>query len=334
LGDKRINKIALVDGKYYWDLYTPGYGSSAFTDFFEGEAHRIIPIAKKVNRFTNIFVAFTKKCSLQCEHCFEWDALNDKEKLNLTEIKNIIRKFQDKGTSQIQLTGGEPLLRVNDIIEILQSAKPETEFWVLSSGYNLTLENALRLKGAGLTGIVISLDHYDENLHNKFRGFKKSFEWVCAAVENAIAVNLVTSLSICVTKAFVSEHNLMKYLELAKKMGVSFIQILEPKAVGHYKGMDVMLLPAHEKILQNFYLKVNYEKRYAKYPIVTYHGYHQRQVGCFGAGNRNLYVDTDGDLHACPFCQKKMGNALSRSLDDSIEKLQAVGCHGFKSYDT
>jgi MoaA/NifB/PqqE/SkfB family radical SAM enzyme len=181
---------------------------------------------------------------------------------------------------------------------------------------------------------VISLDHYDENLHNKFRGFKKSFEWVCAAVENAIAVNLVTSLSICVTKAFVSEHNLMKYLELAKKMGVSFIQILEPKAVGHYKGMDVMLLPAHEKILQNFYLKVNYEKRYAKYPIVTYHGYHQRQVGCFGAGNRNLYVDTDGDLHACPFCQKKMGNALSRSLDDSIEKLQAVGCHGFKSYDT
>ena len=331
LGDKRIRKIAQVDGKYYWDLYSPGYGSKAFTRFFEGEAHRIIPNPKKVNRFTNIFVAFTKKCPLKCEHCFEGDALNDKEKLNLTDIKSIIQKFQEKGTSQIQLTGGEPLLRVNDIVEILKSSKPETEFWVLSSGYNLTLENAKKLKNAGLTGVVISLDHYDQNLHNQFRRFEKSFEWVRMAVKNAIAVNLVTALSICVTRAFVSDYNLLKYLELAKKMGVSFVQILEPKAVGHYRAMDVSLQPEHEKILEDFYMKMNYEKRYTRYPIVTYHGFHQRQVGCSGSGNRNLYVDTDGDINACPFCQKKMGNALSDTLDDSIEKLQAFGCHDFKS---
>jgi MoaA/NifB/PqqE/SkfB family radical SAM enzyme len=333
LGDRRINKVAYIDGKYYWDLYTPGYRSKAFTGFFEGEAHRVIPTPKKVNRFTNIFVAFTKKCPLQCEHCFEWDALNDKEKLTLIDIKNIVRKFQDKGTSQIQLTGGEPLLRVNDIVEILKSSKPETEFWILSSGYNLTLDNAKKLKSAGLTGVVISLDHHDQNLHNQFRRFKKSFEWVRSAIENAIAVNLVTSLSICVTRAFVTQYNLMKYLELAKEMGVSFVQILEPKAVGHYKGMDVALQPEHEKILEDFYIKMNYEKQYAQYPIITYHGFHQRQVGCFGSGNRNLYIDTDGDLHACPFCQKKMGNALSNTLDDSIEKLQALGCHSFKSYE-
>lgn len=334
LGDRRIKKVACVDGKYYWDLYTPGYGSKAFTGFFEGEAHRIIPTAKKTNRFTNIFVAFTKKCPLQCEHCFEWDALNDKEKLTLNDSKNIVQKFQEKGTSQIQLTGGEPLVRVNDIVEIVQSAKPETDFWVLSSGYNLTRENARKLKDAGLTGVVISLDHYDQNLHNQFRGFKKSFEWACTAVENAIAANLVTSLSICVTKTFVSQYNLMQYLKLSKKLGVSFVQILEPKAVGHYKGMDVTLLPEHQKILEDFYLQVNYEKQYAHYPIVTYHGFHQRQVGCFGAGDRNLYVDTDGDLHACPFCQKKMGNALSQALDDSIEKLQVLGCHSFTSHGT
>lgn len=332
LGDRRIKKVAYVDGKYYWDLYTPGYGSKAFHGFFKGEAHRIIPVSEKVNRFTNIFIAFTKKCPLQCEHCFEGDVLNNKETLTLTDIKNIVQKFQEKGTSQIQLTGGEPLLRINDIVEILKSSKPETEFWILSSGYNLTLENAKKLKRAGLTGVVISLDHYDQTLHNQFRRFKKSFEWVRTAVENAIAADLVTSLSVCVTKAFVSQYNLMKYLELAKEMGVSFVQILEPKAVGHYKGMDVVLKPKHEKILKDFYLKMNYEKQYAQYPIVTYHGFHQRQVGCFASGDRNLYVDTDGDLHACPFCQKKMGNALSDTLDNSLEELQALGCHSFKSY--
>jgi len=332
LGDKRIRKIACIDGKYYWDLYTPGYGSKAFENFFQGEANRVVPMYKNTNRFTNIFIAFTKKCPLQCEHCFEWDTLNARETLTLSAIKNIVLKFQNKGTAQIQLTGGEPLLRVNDIVEILKSSRPETEFWILTSGVNLTSENAKKLKLAGLTGMVISLDHFDPSLHNQFRGFKKSFEWVQTAVKNSIAANLVTALSICVTKSFVSESNLMRYAVLAKEMGVSFIQILEPRAVGHYKGMDVSLKKEHEDILEDFYFKINYDKKYSQYPIITYHGYHQRQIGCFGSGNRNLYVDTDGELHACPFCQTKMGNALSNDLDNSIENLQTIGCHYFKTF--
>ena len=282
LGDKQMTKVAYVDKKYYWDLYTPGYGSKAFKSFFEGEANRVVPHLKKTNRFTNIFIAFTKKCPLQCEHCFEWDTLNSKEKLSLTDIKNIIVKFQDKGTSQIQLTGGEPLLRINDIVEILKSTRPETEFWVLTSGYNLTDENARRTsKNAGLTGVAISLDHFDPKQHNQFRSFNKSYEWVETAVKSSLAVNLVTALSVCVTRAFVTKENLMQYAELAKQLGVSFIQILEPKAVGHYQGMDVVLSESHEKIIEDFYFKMNYQKKYSKYPIVTYHGYHQKENWMF-----------------------------------------------------
>lgn len=332
LGDKRITKVAYVDGKYYWDLYTPGYGSKSFEPFFEGEASRVIPLNKKTNRFTNIFIAFTKKCPLKCEHCFEWDALNTVETLTLEDIKNIVQKFQNKGTGQIQLTGGEPLLRVNDIIEILKSSNPKTDFWILTSGYNLTAENAKKLKEAGLTGIIVSLDNFDPEKHNQFRGFAKSFEWVNTGVKNSISARLVTALSLCVTKSFVSEVNLMAYARLAKNMGVSFVQILEPRAVGHYKGMDVLLKKEHEDILKDFYLKMNYNKKYSQYPIITYHGYHQRQVGCFGSGNRNLYVDTDGDLHACPFCQRKMGNTLSDDFDAAIERLQNMGCHNFKTF--
>jgi MoaA/NifB/PqqE/SkfB family radical SAM enzyme len=121
----------------------------------------------------------------------------------------------------------------------------------------------------------------------------------------------------------------MNYADLAKNMGVSFIQLLEPRAVGHYEGQDVSLDPGHEKILEDFFLKMNYQRKYRKYPIIIYHGYYQRKTGCFGSGNRSLYVDTDGDLHACPFCQTKMGNALYDNLNDAIEQLVATGCHRY-----
>ncbi len=333
LGNRRIRKVVCVDGKYYWDLYTPGYRSKAFTRFIEGEANRVEPLTKKTNRFTNVFVAFTKKCHLQCEHCFEWDVLNKRESLSLDDTNKIVQRFQDQGTAQIQLTGGEPLLRVNQILDILQAAKKNTDFWILTSGYNLTLENARRLKAAGVTGVAVSLDHYDADHHNKFRGSEKSFMWAMHAIRNAIDSGLVTCLSLCPVRSFVSRYNLIRYAELAKELGVSFMQILEPKAVGHYAGEDVALNPEQEKILDEFYISMNYERTYESYPIVTYHGYHQRRTGCFASGNRNLYVDTDGDLRACPFCMSKKGNVLTTDLDTAIGQLQAMGCHRFKSFD-
>ena len=53
-------------------------------------------------------------------------------------------------------------------------------------------------------------------------------------------------------------------------------------------------------------------------------------MGCYGSGNRSIYVDTDGDLNACPFCQKKSGNILDENLSESLENLQSLGCQKFK----
>src|SRR5215813_13544412 len=69
-------KIVKLNGKYYHYLYAPGYPSKAFDNYIEAEFHRILPIKKKANRLTFIIFAITKKCPLQCEHCFEWDNLN------------------------------------------------------------------------------------------------------------------------------------------------------------------------------------------------------------------------------------------------------------------
>lgn len=327
LGERKVEKIVYVDGKYYWGLFLPGWPSRTFHQFLKAEINRRYPVAVKANRFTNIFLAITNKCPLACEHCYEWDALNTRNQLTVTEINSIVEKFQEKGVTQIHLSGGEPLVRMNDVLDVLETAKKDSEFWILTSGFHLTAEKAMKLKAAGLTGIMISLDHFEPEAHNAFRGFKDAFYWVEQAVSNAIVAKLVTSLSICVTRDFVTESNLMKYMELAKKMGVAFVQLLEPRATGHYKNQDVALKKEHEEILDTFYLKMNYNAQFMDFPPICYHGFHQRRMGCLAAGNRSLYVDTIGDLHACPFCQKKTGSALTDDLDSAIAQLQKQGCH-------
>ncbi|MFO7673220.1 MAG: radical SAM protein [Lutibacter sp.] len=332
-GNQVIRKMVKANGKYYMGLYIPGWNGETFKSFVLSELNRFVLLDEEVNRFNNVFLAITKKCILQCEHCFEWEALNKKDVLTSDTVEKIISVLQDKGVNQICFTGGEPMLKINMMINTMENAKNETDFWMLTSGYHLNLENAQKLKRAGLSGVVISLDHYLPQEHNKFRGNEKAFQWVTEAINSALENNLIVALSVCVTRSFATEENLLKYMNLAKELKVSFVQFLEPKAVGHYLGKDVILLPEHEAVLEKMYLKFNNHNDFQEYPLIVYHGFHQRKRGCFNAGLMGLYVDTDGQINACPFCHDKTGNVLDDNFEENLNKLKQKGCPSYHMAD-
>jgi MoaA/NifB/PqqE/SkfB family radical SAM enzyme len=330
-GDFPFLKYVKAGSRYYWSLNHPGWPSSSFRPFCEHELNKVRPFRSDNGRLSTIIFAITNECPLRCEHCYEWRNLGGPEPLSLDDLKEILAKFQRRGVGQVQLSGGEPLCRLEDAVELIRSARAGTDFWLLTSGYELTFEKAARLKEAGLTGVDVSLDHWDEERHNAFRNDERSFYWAREAAFNTRGADLAVCLSLCATRDFVTPENLWRYVHLAKEWGAGFVRILEPRAVGHYAGRDVELKEEHVDVLTRFYLAVNADPACRELPIVTYPGYGQRRVGCVGAGNRYLYVDSNGDVHACPFCRNEVGNALAGSLDGAIAKMRKIGCHEFET---
>ena len=86
-------------------------------------------------------IALTKKCPLNCEHCFEADVLNQKEALTVDDHIEIVAKLQASGVPMIQFGGGEPMNRLADLLTILKSAKKTSDFAIYTSGYKLNSEN-------------------------------------------------------------------------------------------------------------------------------------------------------------------------------------------------
>jgi MoaA/NifB/PqqE/SkfB family radical SAM enzyme len=72
--------------------------------------------------------------------------------------------------------------------------------------------------------------------------------------------------------------------------------------------------------------------KFSSYPIVLYHGYENRRVGCIGSGVRHLYVDTDGMVHNCPMCRKTSGNILKEEINDIIQNTRKIGCTKFEEF--
>jgi len=331
-GIKGIPRFFKIRKRYYYELYTPGFPSSAFDTFFKTELRKNIKGVPDPDSIQNVVLSITGKCPLNCEHCFEWERLSDEEFISTIELSAISRSLQEAGASIIQISGGEPLERFHDVCKLASESTGKTDFWLLSSGYGLDHMKAALLKHSGYTGVNIGLDHWDASFHNDFRGDATSFRWVQEASNNIVANGLVLALSLCARKEFISKRNLEKYLELARELNATFIQILEPRATGRYKTRDVALDADQVKLLGDFYLAVNNDKKYRNYPGITYHGRFQRSHGCLGAGNRFMYIDTRGFAHACPFCQDSLGNVLDEKFQAILRKMKKRGCHIYREY--
>jgi MoaA/NifB/PqqE/SkfB family radical SAM enzyme len=319
-----LKKYKKTGGRYYYNYNAPGWPSLAFNRYIDHMLNRMCA-SRDISLHTLVF-AITKKCGFKCEHCCEWENLNKPERLTREDILEITQRFHALGISQLQISGGEPLNRLDDIIYLLDHISTGIDCWIYTTGYQLTREKALLLKQHGLTGITISLDDHDEAKHDRFRGKSGAFTRAMEACEHAVSAGLVVTFSICATREFISKESLLQYALLAKRKKVSFIQVLEPKAVGHYAGKDVTLKKEQLSILEQFVDSMNYSNACLDLPLIAYHGAYSRRIGCGGAGKDYLYVDTDGDVHNCPFCQHKLFPALEGGLAASIARMRKSSC--------
>jgi MoaA/NifB/PqqE/SkfB family radical SAM enzyme len=327
LGDSQYNRIVFTGRKFYFNLHAPGFPSKIILKNNLAELHKIKPIRAPHNRLRILFQSITNKCPLKCEHCYEWPNLNKPDLLGAEEYKRILSKFTAAGIGQVHLGGGEAMLRYPCLLDLTKFLKSKTEVWLATSGLGVTFEKALELKNNGMTGMVISVDHYHEEKHNIFRGSERSFDWAMNATENSIRAGLITCWSICVTREFVTQENLDRYVSFAASKGIHFIQVFEPMVTERFRDPEVMLTREQFDILEDYYITINSQKKMKKTPLVTYHGYHQRRIGCKGKGESYLFIDSSGQMHACPYCRNdRQISALDYPLETSLERLSEEKC--------
>jgi sulfatase maturation enzyme AslB (radical SAM superfamily) len=173
-GPTAFRKWVHASGKNYFYLYAAGYPSASLQRMMQQEMDRLDQPDTLQLRFA--FLAITKKCALRCEHCFEWDNINQKEVLSYADLRNIVLKLIDVGITQLHLSGGEPLLRVKEIVQLAKEFSSVLDIWVLTSGFNGTAENIALLKESGVCGFAVSIDHYLPEEHDRFRKLVRSFE--------------------------------------------------------------------------------------------------------------------------------------------------------------
>jgi MoaA/NifB/PqqE/SkfB family radical SAM enzyme len=325
-GDRPTPRLARAGGRTFLAPQLPGWPSPAWDRFIAGELGRYVGFGPR-RTLQSVLVAITRACPLRCAHCSEAETVgNGPDVLTLDDLRRLTAALVERGVSLIQLTGGEPLSRPEAIEAMAAVAVPRADVWVLTSGFGLDAAMAVRLSAAGITGVQVSLDHHEAAGHDALRRHAGAFERALAAVGHARAAGLAVCLNLVARPGFAARADLEPYALLARRKGAQFIQLLEPRATGAWAGATLALTPAELAGLEAWSLEMNHRRD--QMPLVAYHGFAQRRVGCWGAGDRYAFVDPLGRLHACPFCRGPAGSALD-DLDGALARLAERGCQAF-----
>jgi len=199
-------------------------------------------------KICNYFITF------QCNDTCEFSTIWDREDLKKHEEKPFdFKPLKDAGVKQLNILGGEPLLR-QDLVEVLKSAKQFGFRIALSTNGILYAEKAKELKGL-VDDLYVYLDYPIEEEHDRSRGVE-CFREAIEAIKLAKELGQNPKIYFTVTRD--SIRFLPEMLDLAEKLQV-FIYLepvydfygsqgFDPMSVQHVKyygrRKNVLLNPA------------------------------------------------------------------------------------------
>ncbi|MEF8873157.1 MAG: GTP 3',8-cyclase MoaA [Candidatus Thermoplasmatota archaeon] len=138
---------------------------------------------------TNIRLALTQRCNLGCFYCHrEGEEKKLETKLDLREVRKIVKTASDLGMHKVKFSGGEPLLHP-DIEEIIEFSSEYMEDVSLTTNGVLLKSEAKGLKEEGLDRVNVSLDTVDPKTYQKITG-KRKLSDVKEGIRRAVEVGL------------------------------------------------------------------------------------------------------------------------------------------------
>ena len=263
----------------------------------------------------------TARCNLRCTHCYLTDYSKQSD---LPNILKYIDYFGKKGIYQMNLLGGEPLVR-DDLEVIIKKIKSyNIDCSVATNGLLATPERAKSLVKSGLKKFQVSLEGHNSELNDPVRG-QNTFDKAVEGIRNLKRAGANVNLSFTISKN--NYHSIREMHKLAKDLNINLLRFtaFAPVGTGLVNQDDLSLnreisLEARKEIIECY---KSYPKMMIDTPFIgptdDKCGTCSPTFGC-GAGTSTLIINDDLTLSACDLLTQQDRTKVSINCPEDIEK--------------
>jgi len=195
----------------------------------------------------------TRACALACMHCrAEAQPKPDPNELTHDEAIGVIDQIREIGNPILVVTGGDPLMR-RDVYDLLAYAvqKGLRTSLTPSATALVTPKNLAKVRDAGVVRVAVSLDGPTAEVHDRFRGFRGTFDRTRRIMRDVTEAELALQINTTVSRFNLPVLEQMP--EIVSEAGAVQWSVFFLVPTGRGKLGDMVTAEDHERVFNWLY---------------------------------------------------------------------------------
>jgi MoaA/NifB/PqqE/SkfB family radical SAM enzyme len=261
----------------------------------------------------------TGRCNLRCKGCWagDYDRTQD---MDYATLDRIISEGEGLGIHFFLYSGGEPTVRMNDILS-LAAKHDDSLFHVFTNGTLITKEVARKVEQVGNIVFGISIDGLEQSTDER-RG-KGVFAKVMQAMDNLKEAGCLFGFSATYTRANTEEVASDEFIDLLTSKGCIFGWLFTYVPVGGDSDLEYMATPEQRALM---FHRVQCWRKEKPVIVADFWNDGAMTEGCIAGGRAFFHINAQGEAEPCAFVHYSNVNMKNASL------LDALRCPLFQAY--
>ncbi|MBR3751743.1 MAG: radical SAM protein [Ruminiclostridium sp.] len=254
----------------------------------------------------------TSACNLQCVGC--WAAeYGSRLELTLDDLDSIVRQGKELGTYMYLYTGGEPLVRKKDILELCRM-HPDCQFLAFTNG--TLIDEAFCQGMLEVKNFVpaISLEGFQEA--NDQRRGQGTYDKIRRAMGLLKAHKLPFGISACYTSQNWETISSEAFFDMLIGEGAFFLWLFHYMPVGGQAQPALLPTPDQREAFRSRIQA--FRKTKALFTVDFQHD-GQYVGGCIAGGRKYLHINAKGDVEPCAFIHYSTANIHEVTLLEALQ---------------
>jgi MoaA/NifB/PqqE/SkfB family radical SAM enzyme len=261
----------------------------------------------------------TSACNLKCTGCWAAD-YGKTSSLDFKTLDRIISESKELGTYFFIFSGGEPLIRKNDIIKLCEKHN-DCYFSCFTNGTLIDNDLARELRRVGNFAPALSIEGFENE--TDFRRGSGTYQKVIEAMDILKDNGILFGCSTCYHRKNTEVMGSDEFVEYMIEKGCRFAWYFTYMPVGLNAVPELIATPDQRKFMYNRLREMRKEK-----PLFMIDFWNDGEFcgGCIAAGRRFLHINANGDVEPCAFIHYSNVNIHNVSM------LEALGQPLFMEY--
>lgn len=252
----------------------------------------------------------TSACNMHCKGCWA-GTYGNQNNLSFEDMDKLISEGKELGIYLYMLTGGEPLVRKDDILKLAKKHN-DVELSIYTNSSLIDEEFCKKVVELGNITFQLSIEGTPET--NDGRRGAGHFDKVMQAMDLLKKYGIVFGTSICYTKDNIEAVTSDDFLKMITDKGARFGFYFHYMPTGNKAAPELLPTPEQRKYMIKRIRYIRSDECPIEFFPMDFQNDGEFVGGCIAGGRNYFHVNSAGDAEPCVFIHYSDSNIHDKSI--------------------